>query len=149
MGVLARAEAGGVGEEAVLAEARGQAGGEDDGHEEAEVEGRGDAAEEDGGEGEEGEAEGVEDEGEEDAVRVVGALLEVGAEALGGEVRDGGDGDAGRGEGGEEGVRGAEAVLEVGGGGEEHVPMLRLVRTYFEGWSLEAGEEGEEGLPCP
>ena len=67
-----------------MAEARGQAGGEDDGHEEAEVEGRGDAAEEDGGEGEEGEADGVEDQGEDDTVRVVGALLEFGEEEHGG-----------------------------------------------------------------
>ena len=124
LGVLAHAEAGDVGEEAVLAEARGQAGGEDNGHEEAEVEGRRDAGEEDGREGEEGEADDVEDQREDDAVRVVGALLELGEEEHGGEVGDGGDGDEGLGEGGEEGVRGAEAVLEVGGGGEEHAPIL-------------------------
>ena len=104
LGVFAHAEAGDVGEEAVLTEARGQAGGEDDGHEEAEVDGRGDATEEDGGEGEEGEADDVEDQGEDDAVRVVGTFLELGEEQHGGEVRDGGDGDEGRGEGGEEGV---------------------------------------------
>ena len=46
-------------------------------------------------------------------------------------------------------MRGAEAVLEVGGGGEEHIPTLRLVRTYLVGWSLEEGREGEGDLPCP
>lgn len=77
-----------------MAESGGEAGGEDDGHEEAEVGGWGDVvAEEDGGEGEEGEADGVEDEGEDDAVRVVGVALEFGEEEHGGEVRDGRDGD--------------------------------------------------------
>ena len=151
LGVLAGPEAGDVGEDAVLAEARGQAGGEDDGHEEAEVDGRGDAAEEDGGEGEEGEADGVEDQGEDDAVRVVGALLEFREQEHGGEVRDGGDGDEGRGEGGEEGVRGAEAVLEVGGGGEEHVPTLLFGQDIL-GWAgvWREREVGKgKGLPCP
>ncbi len=58
--VFAYAEAGDVCEEAVLAEAGCEAGGEDDGHEEAEVEGWGDGAEEDCGEGEEGEGDDVE-----------------------------------------------------------------------------------------
>lgn len=105
-----------------MAEPRGQAGGEDDGHEEAEVHARRDASEEDGREGEEGEADDVEDQGEDDAVGVVGAFLQLGEEKHGGEVRHGGDGEEGGGEGGEESVGGAEAVLEVGGRGEEHVP---------------------------
>lgn len=105
-----------------MAEPRGQAGGEDDGHEEAEVHARRNASEEDGREGEEGEADDVEDQGEDDAVGVVGAFLQLGEEEHGDEVRHGGDGEEGGGEGGEEGVGGAEAVLEVGGRGEEHVP---------------------------
>ena len=84
-----------------MAEAGGEAGGEYDGHEEAEVGGwRDGVAEEDGGEGEEGEADGVEEEGEDDAVRVVGAGLEFGEEEHGGEVRNRRDGDQGRWEGG-------------------------------------------------
>lgn len=47
----------------------------------------------------------------------------MGEEEHGEEVCEAGDGDEGGGEGGEEGGRGAEAVLEVGGGGEEHVPV--------------------------
>lgn len=141
--VLAHAEAGDVGEDAVLAEAGGETGGEDDGHEEAKVHGRRDAAEQDGGEGEEGEADGVEDEGEDDAVRVVGAPLELGQEEHGGEVRDRGDGDEGGGKGGEEGVRGAEAVLEIGRGGEEHVPAC----CGQTGWGSRSGKVGELTMP--
>lgn len=47
----------------------------------------------------------------------------MGEEEHGEEVCETGDGDEGGGEGGEEGGRGAEAVLEVGGGGEKHVPV--------------------------
>ena len=84
LGVFAHAEAGDVGEDAVLTQPRGQAGGEDDGHEEAKVHARPNASEEDGREGEEGEADDVEDQGEDDSVRVVGALLELGQEQHGG-----------------------------------------------------------------
>ena len=93
LGVFPHAEPGDVGEDAVLAEPGGQAGGEDDGHEEAEVDAWGDVGEEDGGEGEEREADDVEDQGEDDPVGVVGAFLEFGEEQHGGEVRDCGDGD--------------------------------------------------------
>lgn len=119
-----------------MAEPRGQAGGEDDGHEEAEVYARRDAPEEDGRKGEEGEANDVEDQGEDDAVRVVGAFLELGEEEHGGEARHGGDGEEGGGKGGEEGMGGAEAVLEVGGRREEHVPGCS--GQNMVGWSQEA-----------
>lgn len=55
------AEARDICENAVLAEAGCEAGSEDDGHKEAEVEAWGDGAEEDCGEGEEGEGDDVED----------------------------------------------------------------------------------------
>lgn len=106
-----------------MAEPRRQAGCEDDCHEEAEVNARRYTPEQDGRESEEREADDVEDEGEDDAVRVVGAFLELGEEEHGDEVRDCRDGDEGGREGGEEGVGGAKAVLEVGRGGEEHVPV--------------------------
>lgn len=141
LGVFADAVAGDVGEDAVLAETGGEAGAEDDGHEEAEVGGRAGVAEEEGREGEEGEAYAVEDEGEDDARRVVGAALEFGEEEHGEEVCDCGDGDEGWGEGGEEGVGGAEAVLEVGGGGEEHVPIWMLGLDWV-GWSSRVGKGG-------
>jgi len=56
----------------------------------------------------------------------VGFCLKVGEEAHGGEVGDGGDREEGRRVGGDEGWRAAEAVLEVGGGGEEHIPGERV-----------------------
>lgn len=59
--VFSYAEAGDVCEDAVLAEASCEAGGEDDGHQEAEVEAWRDGAEKDCGESEQGEGDDVED----------------------------------------------------------------------------------------
>ncbi len=52
-------------------------------------------------------------------------------EEHGDEVGDAGDGDEGRREGAEEDGGGAEAVLEVGGGCEEHVPVLAVRSGFF------------------
>ena len=59
--VFPHAEAGYVCEDTVLAQTGGQAGGEDDGHEEAEVKAWRDGTEHDGREGEEGEGHDIED----------------------------------------------------------------------------------------
>ena len=68
--------------------------------------------------------------------------MELGQEEHGGEIRHCGDGYEGGREGGEEGVGGAEAVLEVGGGCEEHIPACSCQ-------TMGAGVGEQKGLPCP
>ena len=148
LGVFGHPEPGHICKDAILTESRGGAGGEDDGHEEAEVDARRYTSEEHGREGEEGKADDVEEEGEDDAVRVVGAFLKFGQEEHDDEACHGGDGGQSRREGGEEGVGGAETVLEVGRRGEEHVPAW-LWSDYTTG-ALEGNKQAiEVDVPCP